>query len=298
MPSEHEARTQYSVVDMARSELVDGQLVFDEASGFDRALSQGFFLLRIPSKVDVTPGDRFAERFFEAKRGDELDLYRGFRDVKVKGDYQGYFDREHDQWENYYIEMDNWGVLPAGVAALGCIMTDIGIAVLRNVLDYVGVPKADWELVTSGLSEKKGHQMLAFNHFRSEKKVRGTKFHRDSGWVTVLRSTEPGLVGLIEDRLSSINPEPGYFILNFGSSIEVLTQKLRRPVRANVHGVARTERRAGQPDRTSYVVFLDSNLSGSIYEYDEREGPRRLQSLAEFAQQEVSRTYDDDNTHL
>ena len=32
------------------------------------------------------------------------------------GAYQGYFDREHDQWENFYIEQANWALLPAGVA--------------------------------------------------------------------------------------------------------------------------------------------------------------------------------------
>jgi len=44
-------------------------------------------------------------------------------------------------------------------------------------------------------------------------------------------------------------------------------------------------------------VFLDSNLAGSIYRYDGR-SPVRVQSVAEFAVQEVSRTYDDDNEKL
>jgi len=298
MPGEHEVAQTYPSFAMERADLAGDRLVFDHPQGFTKALSQGFFLIRIPDGVDLTAGDRFARHFFEPRRGDELDLYRGFRDAVVPGDYQGYFDREHDQWENFYIEMAHWaGVLPAAVSRLGHQMTDLGIAVLRNILAHLGLPERDWATVTSGLSEKRGHQMLAFNHFRSHKPTRGSKFHRDSGWVTILRSDEPGLLGLVEGQLCAINPVPGYFIVNFGSSIEVLTERLPRPVRANVHGVARTQRAPGQADRTSYVVFLDSHLTGSIYRYEGGE-PRPVQSVAEFAVQEVNRTYDGDDLHL
>ncbi len=298
MPDEAEAARAYPAVTMERSRLEGGRLVFDRREGFDRALAQGFFLIRIPDDVDVTPGDLFASHFYEPKRGDALDVYRGFRDAAVPGDYQGYFDREHDQWENFYIELANWeGVLPPAVTLLGHQMTELGIAVMREVFAYLQLPEREWAQVTSGLSDKRGHQMLAFNHFRSNKPVRGTKFHRDSGWVTILRSVEPGLLGLIEGELCAINPVPGYFIANFGSSIEVLTERLATPVRANVHGVARTRRAAGQADRMSYVVFLDSNLAGDIYRYEDG-APRRVQSVAEFAVQEVNRTYDGDDLHL
>jgi hypothetical protein len=298
MPGERDAARTYPSFEMERSRLAGDRLVFDRAGGLSRALSQGFFLIEIPRGVDTTPGDRFAAEFYQPRRGDALDLYRGFLDVTVPGDYQGYFDREHDQWENFYIEMANWdAVLPPGVARLGHQMTDLGIAVLRNILGHLELPERDWAKVTSGLSDKRGHQMLAFNHFRSYKPTRGTKFHRDSGWVTILRSVEPGLLGLVEGELRAINPVPGHFIANFGSSLEVLTGELPTPVRANVHGVARTERRAGEADRTSYVVFLDSNLAGSIYRYQDGV-PRAVQSVAEFAVQEVNRTYDGDDHHL
>ena len=297
MPGEHEAATTYPAVELQRCELVDDRLVFADPHGFDRILAQGFFHLKMPDGLDTTPADSFAEHFHEIPRGDELDRFRGFRDTDVPGDYQGYFEREHDQWENFYIEMGNWHLLPDDVAAVGDRMTDIGIAVLRNVLEYVGILRSDWATVTSGLSAKRGHQMLAFNHFRPDKPVRGSKFHRDSGWVTVLRSVEPGLLALIEGELASINPTPGYFVVNFGSSIEVLTERMPRPVKANVHGVARTERGPQQPHRWSYVTFLDSDLAGDIYRYEHGEATV-VQSVADFAVQEVSRTYDDNNTNL
>ncbi|MEZ4359570.1 MAG: 2OG-Fe(II) oxygenase family protein [Kofleriaceae bacterium] len=298
MPGERDAARIYPPCEMERARMIEGTLTFDREGGFGRALAQGFFLVRIPEGVDVAPGDRFATHFHEARRGDELDRYRGFRDVDVPGDYQGYFDRPHDQWENFYIEMNNWaGVLPDDVARLGHQMTDLGISILRAILGYLELPEEDWAKVTSGLCDKRGHQMLAFNHFRADKPMRGTKFHRDSGWVTIVRSVEPGLLGLVDGALHTINPAPGYFIVNFGSSIEVLTERLPQPVRANVHGVARTERAPGQPDRMSYVVFLDSDLAGSIYQYDGG-APRVVQSVAEFAVQEVNRTYDGDDLHL
>ncbi|MGW2328476.1 2OG-Fe(II) oxygenase family protein [Streptomyces sp. NPDC001700] len=292
MPGEQEALAAYPPIALERSRLHGQDLVFDRDGGFDRALAQGFFLLRIPDNLDTGPGDRFAAHFHQDRAGDALDEYRGYRDIDVPGTYQGYFDREHDQWENFYIEQANWALLPAEVAELGRGMTGLGIAVLRAVFRHLDVPPQLWSKISSGLSDGRGHQMFAFNHFRSRKATRGCKFHRDSGWVTVLRSFEPGLLALIEGQLGAINPVPGHFIVNFGSSLEVLTQALPTPVRANVHGVVATERGAGRPDRTSYVTFLDSGLDGTIYRL-ENGTARPMQSVADFAVQEVSRTYDD-----
>lgn len=293
IPGEQEALAAYPPIELERSRLHGENLVFDREEGFDHALAQGFFLLRIPDSLDTEPGDRFAAHFHQDRLGDALDRYRGFRDVGVPGTYQGYFDREHDQWENFYIEKANWALLPAEVAELGRGMTGLGIAVLRAVFRHLGIPPQLWSKISSGLSDHRGHQMLAFNHFRSHKATRGCKFHRDSGWVTVLRSVEPGLLALIEGELGAINPMPGHFIVNFGSSLEVLTAALPTPVRANVHGVVATERAADRPDRTSYVTFLDSDLDGTIYRL-ENSTARPVQSVADFAAQEVSRTYDND----
>lgn len=297
MPGEREAAARYRPVSLERSSIVGTELVFDEPDGFSNAIRQGFFLVRTPEELDLTPADNFARHFHEPPRGDDLDAFRGFDRVEVPGDYQGYFDREHDQWENFYIEAGNWELLPPGVAWAGRQMADLGISVLRAILHGLGFPRADWAEVTSGLSAHGGHQMLAFNHFRPDKPVRGSKFHRDSGWVTILRSTEPGLLALIDGELGAILPEPGYLIANFGSSIEVLTERTSHPVRANVHGVVRTERDAGQQDRWSYVVFLDSALAGTIYRYQNGR-PVAVQTVADFAIQEVSRTYDENDGDL
>ncbi|MDT0263921.1 2OG-Fe(II) oxygenase family protein [Jatrophihabitans lederbergiae] len=299
MPIESVALESYPRAALQRGRLVDDALVFEIADGLGRALADGFFLLQMPADFSVSAMDAFCANFFKPADDGSAALteYRGFRDRAVPGDYQGYFDREHDQWENFYVERANWGVLPEPVAAEGAALVGIGIAVLRSILRSLAIPERSWQQVTGGLAGSGGHRMLAFNHFRSEKKTRGCKFHRDSGWVTVLRSIEPGLVALISDELQTIWPEDGHLIVNFGSSIEVLTAHLPTPVRASVHGVVQTEREQASQDRLSYVAFLDSDLTADIFEMRDGE-PQYVEAVAEFAVREVARTYDDDNAHL
>lgn len=285
----HQAHAQamYPPCALERARLAGTKLVFDSPNGFARGLEQGFFLLKMPQGLVCKAADQFAQQFYLPQNG--------FLDMDVPGLYQDYFDRPHDQWENFYIERANWHLLPQSVAILGTQMAAIGISVLRSTLAHLKLPVRDWPCISSGLSENGGHQMLAFNHFRSSKKARGCKFHRDSGWVTVLRSTEPGLYAWINGQIRAINPEPGYFIINFGSSFEVLTERLETPVRANIHGVAQLEPREPGRERTSYALFLDSALDGTIYQY-RRGRAVVLQSVADFAEQEVARTYDRTHT--
>ena len=284
---EAHAQAMYPALMLERARLSGNRLAFDSATGFARSISQGFFLLRIPQGMECDPVDQFARQFYLPGSG--------YREMEVPGAYQGYFDRPHDQWENFYIERDNWSLLPPAVALLGAQMASIGLHVLRNTLAFLELPAPDWPRVSAGLSDNRGHQMLAFNHFRSLKNARGCKFHRDSGWVTVLRSTEPGLYAWVDGQIRAINPLPGYFIINFGSSFEVLTERLATPVRANIHGVAQLEPRPPEHERTSCTLFLDSALDANLYQY--RNGRAvAVQSVADFAVQEVARTYDQTST--
>ncbi|NHB90623.1 2OG-Fe(II) oxygenase family protein [Photorhabdus cinerea] len=296
MPSEIIAAKTYKSANIVRSHLEGDDLVFTDDDGFNQAIRHGFFLLEVPSYMDFEYGDRFAYHFFEPATEGELRPYTGFKSCTFSNGYEGYFDRKHDQWENFYLERKHWNLIPTEVATLGRQMAHIGICILRSVLNHVGIPRSDWELVTDGLSEGLGHQMLGFNHYRSEKATRGSKFHRDLGWITILRTTERGLLAYIDDELLAIDPVPGYLIINFGSSIEVLTEDLMTKVRANIHGVVRTERN-GQRDRMSYVMLLDNNATGNIYKYGSK-GPIKVQSVKDFATQELGRTYDSNDSVL
>ncbi|MEL0052572.1 hypothetical protein, partial [Pseudomonas aeruginosa] len=184
MPLESQVH-QYPPIEMARSRLLESRLVFDHPDGFEQARRHGFFLLEVPARMDFCPGDLFVRNCFLPRAEGALSTYTGFKECQIPGAYQGYFDREHDQWENVYIERGNWSLIPEAVAALGVQMAELGIGVLRAVLAELDIPRAEWARLTSGLSEGQGHQMFGFNHFRASKPIRGSKFHRDSGWVTV-----------------------------------------------------------------------------------------------------------------
>lgn len=294
MPSEIIAAKTYKSANIVRSRLEGDNLVFIDDDGFNQAIRHGFFLLEVPPYIDFEYGDRFAYHFFEPATEGELRPYTGFKSCTFSNGYEGYFDREYAQWENLYLEQAHWNLIPTEVATLGHHMAHIGTCILRAVLNHVGIPRRDWELITGGLSEGKGHLMLGFNHYRSDKTAQGSKFHRDIGWITILRTTERGLLAYIDDELLAIDPVPGYLIINFGSSIEVLTENLTKNVRANIHGVVRTERN-GQRDRMSYVMLLDNAPTSNIYKYAPN-GPIKIQSVKEFTVQEISRTYDNNDT--
>jgi len=253
------AQAMYPALALERARFSGSRLVFDSADGFVRSISQGFFLLKIPRGLVCEPVDQFARQFYLPAGG--------YRDMEVPGLYQGYFDRPDDQWENFYIERGNWHLLPQAVAMPGAHMASIGLHVLRNTLAFLELPVADWPRLSGGLSDNGGYQMLAFNHFRSSKNARGCKFHRDPGWVTVRRSIEPGMFAWVDGQIRAINPLPGYFIINFGSSFEVLTERLATPVRANIHGVAQLEPRPSEHERTTCTLFLGSALNAHLYQY-------------------------------
>ncbi|MGK7904123.1 MAG: 2OG-Fe(II) oxygenase family protein [Hormoscilla sp.] len=281
-PGELENLAKYPSFKMERARMEGDRLLFDHPDGMMRALGTGVFSLEIPSEFHIAAGDLIARHYFEEPLGDDLDAYRGFRNITRDIEYFGYKDYEDVQWEQFSIERAEWDALyPDNVARLGEQMLDLGIGVVHNVLEYLGIKKSDWENVTSGLSEKRGNHMLSFNHYRSEKNCRGFSFHKDTTWVSVVRSTEPGLVGVIGEKIFSLNPVPGHFTINFGSTIEFLTEQMVTPVHALRHGVVRTQRSADREDRTSYVLFLDSNLGGLIYRYENGEA-KPIQPVKEF----------------
>eukprot|EP01068_Selenidium_serpulae_P001856 Selendium_serpulae@DN1997_c0_g1_i2.p1 len=297
-------------------------LIFDNsATGMRRSFEIGAFYLRIPPTCDVADGDLFANHFFEDVKDEHLDAthnpnemnsvqlnkYRGFKQVKRSTKYFGYSDYEDQQWEQFSLEQSEWeDMYPKSICELGFAMRDAGVAVLRNVLAFLSVPPTDWARATGGLTEKRGNHMLSFNHYRSEKNCRGLSFHRDSTWVTLLRATSPGLLGVFGEapqceEVRAIPVLANHLVVNFGSTIQLFTKLMTTPVRAFRHGVTRSlkcpcgeaessrtavvvpvspdgnESREAkvdntkgvsrqERDRTSFVCFLDSNFESLVYE--------------------------------
>lgn len=282
------------LLDMPRGEVVDGQLMFKNPDDFLEILRLGMFLVKVPKDLDITPVELFSNNWYKEKiNSPEIDKYRGFKEIFLDGKYEGYEPAKSEQVELLNILEENWErVLPKELYFLTNQMTDFGISILRSILNYLQIPQRLWLEITGGLSEKKGQHVLAVNHYRSDKSMMGGYFHTDSGWITILKGWEPGLVVWVNNKLYAANPEPGYFIINFGKTFEVLTSKLGNPVQAVIHGIAKTVRAPSQPDRVTYVLFLSSNQKSNIYQLDSVNNPRFIQTADEFLAYETDNVFD------
>lgn len=253
-----------------RAELREGELTFTERDGLRRALKDGFFYVRQPAGMDLSAGDRFARSFYrpEASAGDPRDPYRGFTrwSEQQLGRHQGYFCRDADQTEQFFLAGAWWQqIYPAALARQATAMRDFALDVQRAILARLDLPHELWDEATGHSLTPAGTHTLTFNHFRPEVAARGLNVHKDSGWVTVLRSTEPGLEVERAGGWHPIDPLPGTFIVNFGCAMEILTKDTATPVAAVAHRVARQQSRdASAPHRFSYALFVDSSLDDSV----------------------------------
>ncbi len=126
-------------------------LVFNQADGFARALRDGFFALRIPEELDLAPGIRFAQEFYQpAVEEPHADArYRGFRNLP-----DIYFDRENFQTEHILADArQRQASFPDEVNRLCERMHEIARLILREILGSLGVAPRLWPDVTGGTSE-------------------------------------------------------------------------------------------------------------------------------------------------
>jgi isopenicillin N synthase-like dioxygenase len=287
-----------------RARLERGRLVFDAPDGMARALRDGFFFVRRPPGAPTAPGDRFAEGFYLPEPPGAPDPFRGFRRWTTDnvGPRQGYFSRTEDQTEQFFLESRHWdAVFPSALADQARAMRDFALGVLRAVLGELDLPPRLWDEATGGCLSLRGTYHLTFNHFRPEIRARGLNIHKDSGWVTVLRSVEPGLEVERDGAWCPIAPEPDTFIVNFGCAMEILTRESATPVSAVAHRVVEQPRRAG-PDRFSYALFVDSSLDTEVcpglFSYRADSGLTLVGGFDEFLTEIVQKTYERETTGL
>lgn len=231
-----------------------GSLLFDSPASRARAFRDGVFLLRIPDGLDTDAGDRFADQFH---RGPATTPYGRFRDIgsdRFGDPLLGYHQRV-DQIEQFLLESRFWREhYPPEITRLGEALTRLGCTVLRAVLAHVGIPRKDWRRATGGCSEARGSYHLTFNHYRPAQADIGLSSHKDDGFLTILRTTTPGLEVCREGRWETVPVVPGHFIVNFGLSMEILTSDSGTPIAAIMHRVARQGR-----DRSSFGHFTSSS---------------------------------------
>jgi len=289
------------------SKFIDDKLCFENGKeGFLTAISDGFFFLEQPKNIDLSPGDIFASNFYK-DRGDDTryDDYRGFKnftsDKLAKN--EGYYCRNQDQTEQFFLEKRFWDkVYPRNLVKLAKGLEQLSIDILHNILLNLKIPKNLWNKATGGCTHQEGMYHLTFNHFRPEQDSRGLNTHKDSGWVTILRSEEPGLEAYINNKWRPINPKRGYFIINFGCAFEILTTHLPNQVNAITHRVTQQFKQSEyQNDRFSYALFADSSLKKEVcmglYEYKNDKLKLKM-NFDEFLDQILENTYKKDTVGL
>ncbi|MEU6994061.1 2OG-Fe(II) oxygenase family protein [Streptomyces sp. NPDC046465] len=268
-------RPAFGEAHLEKARAVGGTLDFGGSAARHRAFRDGVFLLEIPGDLDVSAGDAFARQFHE---GPATAPYGRFRDITSDrfGDPLLGFHQRINQIEQFLLERRFWATAyPPEIAALGESLTRLSRHVLCSVLSAVGIPERDWRRATGGCTCYAGSYHLTFNHYRPAHEDIGLSSHKDDGFLTILRTTAPGLEVSREDHWETVPADPGCFIVNFGLSMEILTAGSRLPVAAIMHRVARQ-----RDDRSSFGHFSSSGcLPGEdegIYRYVHGSGLERV----------------------
>jgi isopenicillin N synthase-like dioxygenase len=293
--------------ELQNSEIIGNKLVFEKGDmGFKKALLDGFFFLKSPENLSLDPGDLFAGNFYKEKEGLlNIDNYRGFKihTSDTLAEHEGYYCREVDQTEQFFLEERFWEkIYPQDLKNLAIELKNISIIILKNILTKLEIPETVWSQGTGGCTDGNGMYHLTFNHFRPEKEARGLNTHKDSGWVTVLRSTSPGLEALINGQWAPILPKKGYFIINFGCAFEIFTRKTMYPVTAVTHRVLQQKNSKNSDHRFSYALFsdnsLDENKCKGLYEYDGKNSLLLKMNFKTFLNDILKNTYQEDTVGL
>ncbi|MEB5284578.1 2OG-Fe(II) oxygenase family protein [Pseudomonas aeruginosa] len=255
--------------------LEDEHLVFPSEQTHVAALRDGVFLLRIPDDFQVRDCDLFASNFF---KGPAIAPYGAFRELTAEtfDDPLLGFHERINQIEQFLLERRFWKThYPEEILQAGEQLTAYSRQLLRAILSLTDIDPEFWSLATGGASDAQGSYHLTFNHYRPRFAGVGLASHKDDGFLTLLRTTEPGLEVNRNDRWEALEPSPDHFVVNFGLSMEVLTRGSSTPVRAIMHRV-----RHQTHDRCSFAHFTSSHCTpgteAGIYSYATGEGLRRV----------------------
>lgn len=262
---------------LQKAEIVEDRLIFNNDRGFEKALEDGFFLVRIPDEVDLTAADTFAKNFYKPKSNfdDPSRQFKGFSAMThdVFGDPLLGFHKRKYQIEQFLLERRFWQEhYPSEVAVIGEALCKISTTIIKSVLAKVNIPHQFWDKASGGCSNGQGSYHLTFNHFRPEMDTLGLQEHRDDGFITILRSTEPGLEIFKDGEWLQLSAEPAYFKINFGLTMQILTKELDVPVAAVLHKVTQQAVAKRAEDRWSWGHFsscrFGTDYDTGIYIYE------------------------------
>lgn len=258
--------------------LEENDIIFENSQCFARAMQEGIFLLKIPSWIDMKPGIKLCQNFYKEKNKSEDDEYRGFRAIDSV-----YYDPKTLQVEHIMLDkaqIDQY--LPPAAANLAVQINQLAINVLKLIFNKINIPENYWENVTGGAIANKGKHWLVCNHYRSGISGEGFSAHQDTGFITVLYIEDAGLEARINHTWYGINPEAGYFIINFGAAIEILTHRLPVPAKAVLHRVKKIVNLSNKPDRFSMASFIDLPQDSNLYQYEANGEIKFYKSVRDF----------------
>ena len=270
--------------------LVKGKLVFEKEGSLRSAIQQGVFLLKVPEGFDFEPGIKLCREFYLPET-DQTD-YRGYR---AQPDI--YFDREHFQTEHILVDRLRWAArLPAAVVHMALIMDALGQVIFQAALREMGVAEHLWQQLSGGAVTGQGAHWFAASHYRPELRLPGCAEHRDTGFVTLLYTRQPGLEAFVEGRWQSIAPRSGCFIVNFGACLETLSGRLPLPARAIEQRVRKGPALPKGEDRFSFATFINPPASGELYELQPHGELLRIMSVEAFLRHFNEFTWQDRHT--
>lgn len=268
----------------ARAEIRDGALQFESPDGWADALARGLFYLKAPAGLDYAAGVRFCDSYHLPRTGGPDDAYRGFRDAPLEGSALGYSSAGNDQVERVQLELRLWErYLPPELPPLLHPLNQVARTIVHAFFARCGVQPGDIAQITGGMDTDDALQYCIFNNYASSMAADlGFTPHKDSGFITIMYSTEPGLEALEGERWVSVDPVPGYLTVLHGDSIEVLTARLPTRAAAAYHRVRHMDRARTIPDRTSFGVYIGPRFEQDLYQYDESGALVPLQSFMSF----------------
>jgi hypothetical protein len=274
----------------ARAEIRDGSLHFETPDGWQDARTRGVFYLKAPSDVDYSAGVRFCESYHLERTGHADDPYRGFRAARLDGSVLGYSSAGNDQVERVQLELRLWERhLPAELPPILHGLNRLARTAVHGFFARCGVEPAHVAQVTGGMDTDEALQYCIFNNYASRTVAAdGFTPHKDSGFITIMYSTEPGLEALEDGRWVPVDPIPGYLTAINGHSLEVLTARMPRPAAASYHRVRPMAPRPGREDRTSFGVYIGPRFEQDLYQYDESGNLTRFQSFMSFQRQKAA----------
>jgi hypothetical protein len=266
------------------------RLRFDDGDGVARALHHGIFYLRHPEQCDFAPGIEFAQNYYlPDEKG--INPYRGYHLRELPQTKLGYSDPSDDQVELFQLEAQLWrSSLPSALAELLWQLNRIAKVALHEMFDAVNVAQEHRDRIADGLSRDEALQYCLFNHYRScRSSTFGFTAHKDSGFITLLHTTEEGLETLEDGIWYDVPPSPGCFTIVLGHAFEVLTANKDVKVNGSYHRVREgANLLENRPDRHSFGVYLGPKFEQDLYQYSKQGELTRHMSFIDFQKQKAA----------